>query len=900
MRIMFIPIFLILIFSFLIPVLHAQEKLVISGRILTADQQPLQNATISLYDSSSGQIFAFAISKADGRFVLKKENLYKGYYQLVIEHLNANREVRNIYLDSIGPVQSDYLFILQPAVKQLAEISIKAAPLPFSIRGDTVEFKAKAYRNAETRKVEDLLRNIQGFELGSNGRISFNGKEVDRILIEGEDLTEKNYQVLSRNLNANLVDKVQVIHNFSTDRLLQEVEKSGKIGINLVIDEKFKSKLSGSLEVGSGIGKREYLDNNMVLISPKIKLISFLNYNETGMPANANLQYYFNQGDESQTPVSDGMVVSGLLQAGIIYLPKLGQTYIRDNEDLSGFVIGSWKAGKGVKMKALAGAGRSRLQNSASGFNQFLPADGNSWLLFQDEKSRSSMDERILKFSLSHDRQKNNTGSLTVDLLRNISENKYDNLSFGAITDTLKEHLNSQGWLYRIAGNETFRLTKRKVLKINFQLNRENLLQDFEAATNRYQDFFMLDSNYRFFRQQLKGVLTTRELDLSVYGRSKILSWYAGFRGLNETSTFEAESNSSDPGARIVIKLGQPPSEFNSFRISVYGMLSKPVHKKGEISSGASVGLGTVKINQNNNAEKKTSPVIRGILGYRYALSPVKNIFLQYNFSSQLPERLIFHPVSLLSGQATILNPAEQLVNLRNHLLSFTYASHNLLKGTGLVLYVSFNQTDGAYKYSSMLTPSYSYLFYLPQNGNKMWTGNTRVDKYFSPMRTKFSLQFSSVYSANDLVFNEILSRNKMINLSVQPKAVTSFKAPVNLEASVTAMYNRNLTIPESGDGSRFELWQYQGYGKLKIQAGKKMYMAAMYNYYILAPRDFFQTMDLYANFSFSQAWIFSAAVHNLFNASSIVQRQFGVNSVSEQRYELVGRYLMIKVQRSF
>ena len=182
---------------------------------------------------------------------------------------------------------------------------IKAPPLSFSIRGDTVEFKANAFKTAETRKVEDLLRNIQGFELGGDGKISFNGKEVDRILIEGEDLTEKNYQLLSRNINANLVDKVQVINNFSTDRLLKEVEKSGKVGINLTIDEKFKNKISGGIEAGTGLGGREYLDNNLVLITRKVKLLSFLNYNETGLPANANLQYYFNQ-DESAAGNASG------------------------------------------------------------------------------------------------------------------------------------------------------------------------------------------------------------------------------------------------------------------------------------------------------------------------------------------------------------------------------------------------------------------------------------------------------------------------------------------------------------------------------------------------------------------------------------------------------------------
>jgi hypothetical protein len=58
--------------------------------------------------------------------------------------------------------------------------------------------------------------------------------------------------------------------------------------------------------------------------------------------------------------------------------------------------------------------------------------------------------------------------------------------------------------------------------------------------------------------------------------------------------------------------------------------------------------------------------------------------------------------------------------------------------------------------------------------------------------------------------------------------------------------------------------------------------------------------MDLYANFSLNKAWTFSATVHNLFNAPSIIQRQFSVNSVSEQRYELVNRYLIIKAQWSF
>ncbi len=76
--------------------------------------------------------------------------------------------------------------------------------------------------------------------------------------------------------------------------------------------------------------------------------------------------------------------------------------------------------------------------------------------------------------------------------------------------------------------------------------------------------------------------------------------------------------------------------------------------------------------------------------------------------------------------------------------------------------------------------------------------------------------------------------------------------------------------------------------------------MATMYNYYVLSPKNFFHSMDLYASYSLNQAWNFSLTVHNLFNASSIVQRQFAVNSISEQRYDLVERYLMVKMQWNF
>lgn len=880
--------------------LETHAQIVIKGVILSSRRDPLIHATISIKDSLEASTLAFALSKTDGTFSIQPKFIQSGTYVLQVEHINAGVKKKFFPIKSLNEHLDFGEILIGDSIRELQNIVIKSAPLPFSIRGDTVEFKAKSYKTAETRKVEDLLRNIQGFDLGSNGKISFNGKEVDRILIEGEDLTEKNYQLLSRNINANLVDKVQVINNFSTDRLIKEVEKSDKVGINLTIDNTYKNKLSGSIEAGTGIGNREYLDNNLVLINKKVKLLSFLNYNETGIPANSNLSYYFSQDEKEGTVATPENNVNSIIQTGNIFLPQLGQSYIRENEELSGFVIGSFKLGKYVKMKALGGAGQSRLQKNASGLNRYLPADGDSWLISQKDAYHSTANETIAKFSLSHDQEKNNIGSYTIDIMANRTDNKYGNISNGAITDTLQEFLHNKGMQYHISGNETFRLRKGMVFKVNMNFLKEDLFQDFQAKTNRYQDYFMLDSNYRLFSQQLKGDISTQEIDCRLLGRKSKLSWYTGIRMLHETTAYKAASNAADPGSQSEVYLGQSPSVFNSFRTAVYGILTRPIYKKGEFSVGGNIGFGTARIEQHYKKDQHTAPVYRGVMGYRYALSPVKNISFQYSFNSLLPERVNFHPLYLLSGLATILNPAEQLANRRNHVVSFSYASHNLIKGSGFVFYASFSHTNGAYSYSTMRTPSYGFLYYLLQDGNKFGTANLKFDKFINRIRTKVSIQLSSVFSASDLIFNEVQSRNSMYNFSIMPKAVTAFKFPVNLEASITAMYMLNKTIPQTGTISMFNLWQYQGYGKLKVRAGEKIYIAAMYNYYLLAPRNFFNTMDLYANFSLHKAWTLSVTVHNLFNASSIVQRQFSVNSASEQRYELVNRYLMIKAQWSF
>src|SRR5581483_2435280 len=112
------------------------------------------------------------------------------------------------------------------------EVVVKASP-KVSVKRDTVSFSADAFMDNSEKVVEDLLKKIPGIDIAKDGSITVNGKKVERILVEGDDLFKKDYAVLSRNLSADVIDKVQVIDNYTSNVLLKGLVSNDNKVINL-------------------------------------------------------------------------------------------------------------------------------------------------------------------------------------------------------------------------------------------------------------------------------------------------------------------------------------------------------------------------------------------------------------------------------------------------------------------------------------------------------------------------------------------------------------------------------------------------------------------------------------------------------------------------------------------
>ena len=84
-----------------------------------------------------------------------------------------------------------------------------------SIKKDTIIFDAKKFLQGNEQTVEDLLKKIPGINIDANGTIKIGNQEVEKVMIDGDDMFEKGYKILTKNMPVNPIDKVELYQNYS-------------------------------------------------------------------------------------------------------------------------------------------------------------------------------------------------------------------------------------------------------------------------------------------------------------------------------------------------------------------------------------------------------------------------------------------------------------------------------------------------------------------------------------------------------------------------------------------------------------------------------------------------------------------------------------------------------------
>ena len=137
--------------------------------------------------------------------------------------------------------------------KLLQEVVVHGNMAAIRMKGDTLEFKADSFHVQQGATVEELLKRLPGIQVDKNGKITAQGEPVKKMLVDGEEFFGDDPTLVTQNLRADMVDKVQVFDKKSDQAAFTGIDDGEKNKtINLQLKDNKKNGYFGKVEAGMG------------------------------------------------------------------------------------------------------------------------------------------------------------------------------------------------------------------------------------------------------------------------------------------------------------------------------------------------------------------------------------------------------------------------------------------------------------------------------------------------------------------------------------------------------------------------------------------------------------------------------------------------------------------------
>ncbi|MDB5032759.1 MAG: TonB-dependent receptor, partial [Mucilaginibacter sp.] len=204
----------------------------------------------------------FTRAKPDGSFAIN--DLAKGKFILVLSYPGYADYTEGFTLDEKVEPSHDFgklSMILKSRLLQ--DVIIKGSARAIKIKGDTTEFNANAYVIQPNAKVEDLLKQLPGIQVDKDGKITAQGQTVSKVLVDGEEFFGDDPTLVTKNIRADMVDKVQLYDKKSDQATFTGIDDGQKTKtINIKLKENSKNGYFGKLY--GGIGTQDNYESQLL------------------------------------------------------------------------------------------------------------------------------------------------------------------------------------------------------------------------------------------------------------------------------------------------------------------------------------------------------------------------------------------------------------------------------------------------------------------------------------------------------------------------------------------------------------------------------------------------------------------------------------------------------------
>src|SRR5579862_7346027 len=230
---------------------YAQHATVRGSVTDTSEKKGLADAVIMALRSKDSIMVGYTRTDQSGKFVLP--NLPQGKIELLVTFPRYADYVDEINLKDSTDIDIHRITMILRA--DLLKAFVVNGNAAIRLKGDTTEFKADSFKVQPNATVEDLLKVIPSIQVDKNGKITAQGQTVQKVLVDGEEFFGDDPTLVTRNLRADMVDKVQVYDKKSDQAAFTGIDDGQKQKtINIKLKEDKKNGYFGRLSAGAGTG----------------------------------------------------------------------------------------------------------------------------------------------------------------------------------------------------------------------------------------------------------------------------------------------------------------------------------------------------------------------------------------------------------------------------------------------------------------------------------------------------------------------------------------------------------------------------------------------------------------------------------------------------------------------
>ncbi len=290
--------FIIFLFSSFVS--FSQNK--ITGKVLDNRDLPLPYSNITVYNDSGTNLVTYAVSDENGDYNLE---LNSGIYLFKISNLGHTpiSETKNITKNAV------INFVLAEDATELGEVVIESRALGAHIKNDTTRYNLNSLTTGNEENLKDVLNKLPGVEINENGKIVANGKQVDKLLIDGKEFFGDQHQLATENISSEMVKGISLVENFNDFSDLENQKQSGKTAMNIEIGKNYKGKIKGNITAGGGYKQVYEVSTNLFSFRDKINLFFIGNANNVGNQTFTFQDYISFQGGINKIISDDGTTV---------------------------------------------------------------------------------------------------------------------------------------------------------------------------------------------------------------------------------------------------------------------------------------------------------------------------------------------------------------------------------------------------------------------------------------------------------------------------------------------------------------------------------------------------------------------------------------------------------------